>query len=297
MPSYTAYKKAFAHALAKRLAIGLGCDVASASDVRAQKCYLGLSLAERSERDEAARAAVAFLMDYDRVLVSDNIASVRTQTDRTVVGGDIRDIVIVTNNGQEIGISTHNRHIAIRNSRLCPTVDFGRECFGSPCSDNYFASVAPIFRMLVPHESAQVRWEDTPAEQRNIYVPLLNVFMEETRRMFIDSDAETVAGMTRYMLGRYDHYKVYEENGHVIVESFNIVGRLGWGSKLAMSSRFIELRMEPGSKTTANMILDECWQFCFRIRNAENSVAGSPMFDVKIIGQPTRLSRHEIMYR
>ena len=47
--------------------------------------------------------------------------------------------------------------------------------------------------------------------------------------------------------------------------------------------------MKPGSDTTAELYLDEGWQFSFRIHNAKDYVEPSLKFDIQILGMPTTL--------
>ena len=297
MPTQTASGKAFEYALAKRLAFELGSTVSGAPALKAQKHYENLSITDRNERDDAARDAVNFLLIRDQRLTSGQIDSIRMQLDQSAVKGDVRDIVILTNQGQEIGVSAKNRNTAIRNSRLSPTIDFGREWFESPCSDDYFADITPVFKMLEPYELSRSLWRELPDKSNDVYIPLLNAFMKETQRIFTNGDFQTPTRMMRYMLGKHDYYKVYKDNGNVIVESFNLTGSLQWGSKLAMPTRLVDLSMKPKSTTTVNMILDAGWQLSFRIHNATSRIERSLKFDVQIVGQPPSLSRHEIPYR
>ena len=297
MPTQTASGKAFEYALAKRLAFELGSTVSGAPAIKAQKHYENLPITDRNERDDAARDAINFLLIHDQRLTSGQIDSVRMQLDQSAVKGDVRDIVILTNQGQEIGVSAKNRNTAIRNSRLSPTIDFGREWFESPCSDDYFTDITPVFKMLAPYELSRSLWRELPDKPNDVYIPLLNAFMKETQRIFNSGDSRTPTRMMRYMLGKHDYYKVYKDNGNVIVESFNVTGSLQWGSKLAMPTRLVDLSMKPKSVTTVNMILDAGWQLSFRIHNATSRIERSLKFDVQIVGQPPSLSRHEIPYR
>lgn len=297
MPTQTASGKAFEYALAKRLAFELGSTVSGTPALKAQKHYDNLSITDRNERDDVARDAVNFLLIRDQRLTSGQIDSIRMQLDQSAVKGDVRDIVILTNHGQEIGVSAKNRNTAIRNSRLSPTIDFGQEWFESPCSDDYFTDITPVFEMLEPYESSRSLWRELPDKSNGVYIPLLNAFMKETQRIFINGDSQTPTRMMRYMLGKHDYYKVYKDNGNVIVESFNMAGSLQWGSKLAMPTRLVDLSMKPKSVTTVNMIMDSGWQLSFRIHNATSRIERSLKFDVQIVGQPPSLSRHEIPYR
>ena len=71
------------------------------------------------------------------------------QTDAQGIAGDVRDVVCVRGvNGWEIGISCKHNHHAVKHSRLSAIIDFGEEWLGTPCSQQYFDTIVPIFSEL-----------------------------------------------------------------------------------------------------------------------------------------------------
>ena len=48
----------------------------------------------------------------------------------------------------EVGLSVKHNHDAAKHSRLSHRLDFGKEWFGSPCSQEYWNAVTPIFDRL-----------------------------------------------------------------------------------------------------------------------------------------------------
>lgn len=297
MPSQTASGKGFEYALAVEGASMFDVEILGDAQIAARNAYDSLTGDEQTERTGAARAALSFLSQREHRFAIGDIAAVKMQPDSVARRGDVRDLVVITQDGAEIGISAKNRNRAIRNSRLSPTINFGEKWFQSQCSTQYFDDIAPIFDYLESLEGERMYWRSLSQKEQRVYVPLLHAFINETQRIFDRHPASSALGMMRYMLGTNDYYKVFKQNGDVSVESFNMDGTLNWGNELPMPDRLVDLSMRPGSQTTALMVLDAGWQLSFRIHNATSLVERSLKFDIQIIGQPPQLSQHHIRYR
>lgn len=297
MPSQTASGKGFEYALAVKVSSALGVDIVGDAQVAARNAYHSLTYDQQSERSSAAQAALQFLSQRERRLVAGNVSAVMMQSDSVARRGDVRDIVVITRDGSEIGISAKNRNTAIRNSRLSHRIDFGNEWFGTPCSTQYHEAKASIFDFLEPLEKQRLYWRDLPDKSERVYLPLVQAFIEEAVRIFEANPKQSAESMMRYMLGTRDYYKVFKQNGDVSVQSFNLDNTLKWGKVLSMPTRLIELSMKPNSQSTAYMYLDAGWQLSFRIHNARSAVERSLKFDIQIIGQPPQLNQHFIQYR
>lgn len=297
MPSQTASGKGFEYALAAKLSSALGTDILGNAQVAARNAYYSLTHDQQSERSSAAQAALHFLSQREHRLVAGNVCTVKMQPDNVARRGDVRDLVVVTNDGSEIGISAKNRNTAIRNSRLSHRIDFGEEWFGTPCSERYHEAKQPIFDFLEPLERQKTYWRDLPDKSERVYLPLMHAFIDETVRIFESNPELSAKNMMRYMLGTRDYYKIFKQNGDVSVQSFNLENTLKWGRKLVMPKRLIELSMKPDSQNTAFMYMDAGWQLSFRIHNARSVVERSLKFDIQIIGQPPQLNQHFIQYR
>lgn len=63
-----------------------------------------------------------------------------------------------------------------------------------------------------------------------------------------------------------------------------------------MPKDIIQFSLKPGKKNTAILTLDEGCQISFRIHNARSKLEPSLKFDVRLVGNPQQLSRHEIPY-
>ncbi len=80
------------------------------------------------------------------------------------------------------------------------------------------------------------------------------------------------------------------------IQSFNIFGSLGWGSKLPLPKRIIEAELKENSHTTLIVIFDNGWQISFRIHNACSKVEPSLKFDIQVVGWSSLISQHVIAY-
>ena len=113
---------------------------------------------------------------------------------------------------------------------------------------------------------------------------------------FNNNPTKVANGLVQYLLGKFGYYKVIKENGVVSIMSFNIDGKLKWGSRIPFPSRIIEISQKTFSETTLIMTFDQGWQISFRIHNASTLVEPSLKFDIYIIGLPRVTSQHVIEY-
>ena len=279
--------KAWEYGLARQLADILNRSASlhiNAPRTRSQDAYDAMSPFERRRMDRAANEAVVFLRAHDDRLVS--ASAIEMQSDMKGAEGDVRDILVETHSGT-VGISAKHRHSAVKHSRLSDTIDFGRDWYGVPCSTEYWRRAKPIFGEL---RNRFGLWRDMGDEKKEIYLSVLDAFMYETRKNAIPEK------MMRYLLGKYDFYKIIKENGDVSLTSFNMDGSLKWGKRIAMPNTIIDISMKPNSPTTVIMNFDHGWQLSFRIHNANSMIEPSLKFDVQLIGLPMNLSRHQIPY-
>ena len=259
--------------------------VVNASRNKSQESYNLLRNQDRRRIDWAANEAVVFLRAHDSRLLE--AKRVVMQGDMTGAAGDVRDILVHTPDGI-IGISAKHRHKGLKHSRLSATIDFGAEWYGRECSAEYWNAVLPVFGNLAAKRGGL--WRDLPDKFGEVYMPILDAFMREVK-----THADT-GKMMRYLLGRHDFYKIIKENSHISMQSFNMDGGLRWGKKIPMPSRIVEASMKPNSRTTALLTMDYGWQLSFRIHSATAEIEPSLKFDVQLIGNPQRLSSHEIPF-
>lgn len=248
----------------------------------------------------AAEAAFRVIADYEPLICekSDVPVILRSQTDKKGEEGDVRDIVIsIENISWEIGISAKHNHFAVKHSRLSDKLDFSKKWFGYECTQEYKDEIHPIFERLKNLQRKGAKWSEVEDKEETIYYPIINAFIKEVKRQYEMHGKEVPSRLMEYLFAMYDFYKSIgidkERMTRVLV--FNFKGTLGKNSKklilqnLLMPSRIIFLDFIPGKKNTAEMCLDNGWQFTFRIHNASSKVEPSLKFDIQNPGIPSTI--------
>lgn len=198
-----------------------------------------------------------------------------------------------------IGISLKHNHFAVKHSRLSNVLDFGKSWLGMPCSAIYWNDIEPIFAPLIQQHKL-IAWKDFPNKETTIYIPLLRAFVKEVLRDY-DIDNTVPTKMVEYLLGKYDFYKVIgrDKGKQTNILAFNLRGALNKDGKSKQAkrripisllpTRIVSFDLKPNSTNTAELYMDNGWQFSFRIHNASTMVEPSLKFDVQIIGMPTSI--------
>ena len=98
--------------------------------------------------------------------------------------------------------------------------------------------------------------------------------------------------MVEYLLGEFDFYKVISLDSKRLtqIESFNLHGHLNKPSSKAkpeieiplieLPTKIVSIDFKENSQTTIEMIMNNGWQFSFRIHNASTYVETSLKFDI-----------------
>ena len=269
----------------------------------AHKPSMGLNMAkhawgdiDRTMQAKLTRAAYSMteqLLEYEpRLSEGSDVVSLRLQDDDAGEAGDVRDIVISRSDiNWEIGLSVKHNHFAVKHSRLSPTIDFGKKWYKLPCSAEYWRAVKPIFDYLAEAQSKGQRWSELPSKEDDVYVPLLEAFMDELRRANT-ADPTFPRRMVEYLLGEYDFYKVIyiDSEDKARVEPFNLRGTLNQAGAempkntaplMTLPERIVDLKLLPYGKNKVELKLDHGWAFSFRIHNASSYVEQSLKFDVQ----------------
>ena len=280
-------------ALSKHL---LASIIKNAQFTKAEQCFNDCPEKEQQNIFIASTKAVAFLIEHDNLLSKSDF-TLLIQSDQKGKFGDVRDVIIHNNAmNADIGISAKNRHWAVKHSRLSEHIDFGKDWFGISCSKNYFTQISPLFEELHARKKKGEEWKDITDKKQLYYIPVLKAFRSEMAALSQTHPGEVAKGLIKYLLGKYDFYKVIKENGEVSVFSFNMNGSLKWGNKLPLPSKIVDISPKPESDTTLVIIFDHGWQISFRIHNASTLVEPSLKFDINIIGLPGVISKNEIKY-
>lgn len=220
------------------------------------------------------------------------------QKDTQGIKGDVRDIIIRRDDIKwEIGLSIKHNHEAIKHSRLSDKLDFGKEWYNIPCTNQYWETVNPIFEMLNLEKEKGTRWSSIADKEQRVYIPLLQAFIDEVRRRYLE-DQQIPQRMVEYLIGVKDYYKIVSKDSKhlTLIYTFNLHGTLNKHSKNRISiitvpivelpTRLVALEFKPNSNNTIEMYLDNGWQLSFRIHNASTKVEPSLKFDVQFIGMP-----------
>ncbi|MBP3818772.1 MAG: HaeIII family restriction endonuclease [Butyrivibrio sp.] len=258
---------------------------------------------------KAADAAVRVIKRLEPQLWSPNGNEplyLSIQPDSAGIKGDVRDVLCIRNqNGWEIGLSCKHNHHAVKHSRLSATIDFGKEWLSVPCSDDYFSKVVPLFDELKEYRDSSkangkaMLWEEVGDKAERYYIPILKAFMEELKRIDAESNDNIPEALIRYLLGRYDFYKVItdDKNRTTRVEAINLSGTLNVNSGedksitkvplLKMPSKFYHIDFKKDSNNTIEVVCDEGWQISMRIHSASSRVEPSLKFDVQLVSFPS----------
>lgn len=252
---------------------------------------------------ESAKSVVATIFDMEPMIIekSDDVLKLQIQTDKEGKEGDVRDIVISRKDVQwEIGLSIKHNHFAVKHSRLAKSLDFGQKWFNIPCSNKYWNDIKPIFDYLKIQKDTNRNWSDLPHKDKEIYIPLLQAFIDEILRSN-QINAEVPKRMVEYLLGEFDFYKVISIDRRRLtqIQTYNLHGKLNQASRVIkpkievptayLPTRIVSLEFKPNSTNTVELYMDGGWQFSFRIHNASTKVETSLKFDIQIVGMPTTI--------
>lgn len=303
--------KAFEYACVKVLVDKYNTDVEvslvdSPQLITAKRFFSYMSELEKSNYIKGAKAAIKIIDRLEPKLANgDKMLVFRLQADSKGIEGDVRDVLCSRGMEWEIGLSCKHNHDAVKHSRLSDTIDFGKEWFDLACSQEYFDEVRSVFVPLrkIRDESKDnpVLWGDLPDKDKIYYVPVLNAFMKELKRLDKDNPGEIPARLIRYLIGTNDFYKVImnDRSRYTRIDSININGSLNKpaGKKKALidvpvvrlPSKFYEIGFKDGSTNTIYVVCDQGWNVSMRIHNASSKVEPSLKFDVKLIAQPSSI--------
>ncbi|PKM87168.1 MAG: HaeIII family restriction endonuclease [Firmicutes bacterium HGW-Firmicutes-12] len=224
------------------------------------------------------------------------------QEDSTGNAGDVRDIICIRRQNQwEMGLSCKHNHAAVKHSRLSPNIDFGDSWFGIPCTQDYYNEINPLFDELTELKDNGVLWRNINNKEQRFYIPLLQAFMNELRRLDTANPGIIPSKLLHYLLGRNDFYKVITHDRRRVtqVQSFNIHATLNRSAgtsrslvnvpQLTMPNRFYDINFKPRSGNTILVACDNGWTISMRIHSARSLVEPSLKFDVGLTGVPPAL--------
>ncbi len=303
-----AFEYACAFAIFEKYKDGKSVIVERSPQVDTAKRFFDyLTALEREKYIKSAEAAIRIIQRLEPMM--DNMSvdfKICLQTDSKGQQGDVRD-VLMSIDKWEIGLSCKHNHEAVKHSRLSDTIDFGKEWFGKACSQEYFDAVRKIFLPLrkirdnTKASGTPAKWEDIPEKEENCYVPVLEAFMKELKRLDKEYPREIPSLLVRYLIGDKDFYKVImnDKRQYTQIEAININGTLNQpnGKKqalinvpiLKMPTKFYEIDFKEGQRNTIVVVCDQGWNFSMRIHNASSKVEPSLKFDVQLLAMPSSI--------
>lgn len=300
-----AYEYAWISILEEELGKKRPVEVVDNSSLEANKhAWLTMPTATQQTYLISAKSVIQQLMDIEPLMIEDpkDLLTLAFQNDSVGTQGDVRDIVMRRDSlNWEVGLSIKHNHEAVKHSRLSHRLDFGKEWFGVPCSNEYWNAVKPLFDWLKAERAKGTKWSEIPDKDTLVYVPLLNAFMDEVQRAY-SIDKEIPRKMVEYLIGVYDYHKVISRDSKRVTElrSFNLHGTLSKGLESSGSaidipvtnlpSELKSLEFKPGSKNTVLMDLNNGWKLSFRIHNASSKVEPSLKFDVQFVSMPSSIT-------
>ena len=271
------------------------------------KRFFDTAVEKQADLVDGARAAVRVLNRLEPRLTYPNNAVpliLSLQTDAAGMAGDVRDVLCIRKgNDWEIGLSCKHNHEDVKHSRLSNTIDFGKKWLGVPCSSTYFEEIKPVFdnlaelRRIGRERNNPIKFEDFEDVEDRFYVPVLNAFIKELRRIADENDG-IPAKMVKYLIGEYDFYKVITDDQHRLtkVQAVNINGTLNKPSEghrsitpvplIKLPTEFFVIRWVAGSKNTIEVVCNNSWTFKMRIHSAKKTVEPSLKFAVGLTGTP-----------
>lgn len=269
----------------------------------AQNAWNLVDLTFQSILKESAKATVATVFDMEPMIIekSNDILTLKIQTDNEGKDGDVRDIVISRSDvSWEIGLSIKHNHFAVKHSRIGKSLDFGKKWFNIPCSTVYWNDIKPVFDYLEIQRLENKNWNELQSKDKNVYVPLLKAFINEIKKS-TQKDSSVPRKMVEYLLGEFDFYKVISIDSKRItqIQTYNLHGKLNQSTRtiipkikvpvVLLPNRIVSFDFKPNSSNTVELYMDGGWQFNFRIHNASTKVETSLKFDIQIIGMPTTI--------
>lgn len=318
MPSQVDNGRIFEYAIANQLKewIGLRTHVELVQDSalqRCERCYMLADVNERHRFDKAAFLPIDTLSRLEPGMLNakndGDILFVRLCRDSEGQSGDVRDVVLFRkddtgNISWEIGISAKNNNDAAKHSRISEDIFFGEKWLGMDTSDEYKTSLHTVFDWVRAQKSSGLRtWRELGnSKETNVYVPLLEAFMCEMKRLFLVNQTLAAQNLIKYLIGRKPFYKLIknDRDNTSVLKVFNFVSGLGKSYNkvhpdckphvIPLPTRCVELVfLEGGQRNTVSLIMDKGWQVDFRIHSASTSIETSLKFDVTLEGNPPAL--------
>ncbi len=278
----------------------------------AKSCFDSVSPSKRSEYLLSASFAVNFLMDIEPRLSNDmgkdDVLQLEILSDDYGKTGDVRDVLAIRLLQKwEIGVSAKNNHKAVKHPRLSSDIDFGDKWLGIKASEKYFDAVVPIFDLLkkIKKESeGKKKWNELKNYHAEIYVPILQAFVEELRSLYKKNPKKVASNLVAYLVGNRDFYKVIKGKNSVEIHAYNLNGTLNLPfkeiqpkyktPKVPLPTEITDIVFKTDSDTTVIVTMNNDWTLSFRIHSASSRVEPSLKFDINLLKSPKKLFKNTL---
>ena len=273
----------------------------------AKDCFNKFEKQEQGQYLLTASFAVNFLMDIEPRLSNDigkkDILQLEILNDYQGQLGDVRDVLIIrVLQKWEIGISAKNNHKAVKHSRLSNDIDFGQKWLGVKCSQAYFDEVGLIFTPLKKikiKSYSTKKWNTLKSKEDEVYVPILNAFKRELKRIYESSPKEIASHLIEYLVGNKDFYKVIKSKNKLEIQAYNLYGTLNIPfqniepkfktPQINLPDKINSIEFKENSKTTLIVEFNNDWKLSLRIHNASSRIEPSLKFDINLLKTPNSL--------
>jgi len=311
MPSNVVLGKAFEYACLQTIedaALAAGTypvTRANASYTNARAAYYAVDPSEQARLITASKVGLQLLEPLEpRLFGGSGRLLLELATDHMAVGadGDVRDVICTRDEMHPewtIGLSCKHNHSALRHPRITESMDFGRDWVRTPCGQDFLEVMTPITQSLVTYGRSGVEWNQIPNKSDDYYVPILQAYRDEIRRM-CSADPDMPAKLLRYFFGALDFYKIIMQASSrtTTIEAFNMNDTLNASlpGKRALikvpvtklPTRLYNIDLKRGSKTTIELTFDGGWAVSMRLHNKDRIAKPTSLaWDVNLIGLPT----------
>jgi len=296
----------------------------TAAFTNAKKDFLALAPSVQKKYSRAALVAIKNIVTVEPCLWAwllfdkTSLLFLALQPDNLGKEGDVRDILLsCPQKSWEIGFSVKHNHTATKHCRLSPSIDFGKEWLGVPCSPAYFIAINQTFSILQQYAGTNTpwntAWKTSQEKNKHIYVPVLLAFKKELTELLKNNPPERIKALLDYLLGREDFYKVIFKDrvrkSYIDIIGFNLNGKLNQPCilelgeippflevpRLKYPTKLVSIELDPLHIGTLLVTFDLDWTFSFRLHNASKQIENSLKFDVSLKKAPTELWKQRIL--
>lgn len=301
---------AFEWAVAEALSLHVGCPITDSDD--AERCKTAWSSPQIEDKARlawiaSAQKSVAHICELEASALSRDVGwEVSLIPDSAGQKGDVRDVVLRSARGREIGISAKTHHEAFKSPRISSKRDFVQSWgIGEAWTQQYREEAEAIVARWDEYREAGFRWVDFTDDDKAsfAYWPFLDAFEDELRRQFKLNPDTLVGNLFDFIVGKKDFYKVVnvplsqKYGGKAVVYGYNMNETLSL-PPTEKPSKLIGIDKVNGGRFTKNIRMNKGFTFNFRIHTASSDMSSSLKFDVTAISLPAKgVYQNHILHR